>query len=133
MADLLVINKADGERLSLALDAKRDYQTALRLFPPKAEDWQPKVMTCSALLQQGVSEISQLLHQYHQNEERIRERRSQQNKYWFYEAIENGLRSRFFQDPAIQKALAEYEAAIASGALSPFPAAEMLLKLFAGR
>jgi LAO/AO transport system kinase len=133
MADLLVINKADGERLSLALDAKRDYQTALRLFPHQTEGWQPKVMTCSALLQQGVFEIGQELYQYHQNEERIRARRLQQNKYWFYEAIENGLRSRFFQDPAIQKAIAEYEAAIASGALSPFQAAEMLLKLFAGR
>jgi LAO/AO transport system kinase len=133
MADLLVINKADGERLSLALEAKRDYQTALRLLPPKADGWEPKVMTCSALLQQGVSEIGQVLHQYFQNEERIKARRFQQNKYWFYEAMENGLLNRFFQDPAIQQAVAEYEVAIASGVLSPFQAAEMVLKLFAGR
>jgi len=53
MADMVLINKADGERIKLAQQTKRDYRNALHLFPPKQSKWIPKAVVCSALKQQG--------------------------------------------------------------------------------
>lgn len=57
MADLIAINKADGERIELAKAAKKDYALALHLFPEKESGWLPKAVTCSALTGEGLSEI----------------------------------------------------------------------------
>ncbi|MFT7451100.1 MAG: LAO/AO transport system kinase [Patescibacteria group bacterium] len=131
MADLLIINKADGDRTQLALDSKKDYQNALRLFPVKQGGWQPKVTTCSALHGKGIPEISKTLNKYRTEGSLLESKRADQNKYWMYEAIENGLHAAFFQNEAIKKALTEMELAIAKGERSPFQAAEELLRLFA--
>jgi len=130
MADLLIINKADGDRAQLALDSKKDYQSALRLFPAKTTDWQPKVTTCSALNGEGIAEIGQLLEQYRSQPALLKSKRATQSNYWLYEAIDNGLHSAFFKDKTIQDSLPEVEMAITKGELSPFQAAEKLLALF---
>jgi LAO/AO transport system kinase len=57
MADLIAINKADGERLELAKAARKDYAQALHLFPAKESGWQPKAETCSALTRAGLDEV----------------------------------------------------------------------------
>ncbi len=59
LADMIVVNKADGD---LELQAKRvrtDYSAALKLLHPSSANWQPKVVTCSALTGKGIPELWQ--------------------------------------------------------------------------
>ena len=51
MADAIVINKADGDNIKKANQAKLEFNRALHLFPAKKSNWQPKVTTCSAITQ----------------------------------------------------------------------------------
>ncbi|MEM7036145.1 MAG: methylmalonyl Co-A mutase-associated GTPase MeaB, partial [Bacteroidota bacterium] len=64
MADSIVINKADGENKLRAKEARGEYQKALHLFPRSKTGWQPKVMTCSALEENGIPEVLELLLRY---------------------------------------------------------------------
>ena len=57
LADMIAINKADGDNEARAREAVRDYSAALRLTPPASPDWAPPVMTCSGLTREGLSEL----------------------------------------------------------------------------
>lgn len=57
MADCLVINKADGENLENAQQARSIYQNALHYLTPKSSQWEPQVFTCSALNREGIDQV----------------------------------------------------------------------------
>ena len=57
MADLMAINKADGDNKLRAQSAQREYQNALHLFPPPPSGWTPRVVTCSRDGETGIAEI----------------------------------------------------------------------------
>ena len=64
MADLIAVNKADGDRIEAAKLAKRQYRNALHLFPPKENNWIPAVVNCSALNNEGIDEIWKTIHRF---------------------------------------------------------------------
>ena len=64
MADMLVINKADGELKNISKRAKLDYKNALHLFPPTDSNWDVPVLTCSAVEKTGLDNIQELLENY---------------------------------------------------------------------
>jgi len=64
MADMLIINKADGIQKTLANKTRLAYKNALHLFPAKESKWNPPVLTCSALKQSGMNKIDQQIDQY---------------------------------------------------------------------
>jgi len=64
MADAIVINKADGENIRNAEQAKNEYQNALHLFPPTPSGWIPKVLTCSSLVKTGMDEVWKVIHEF---------------------------------------------------------------------
>src|SRR6056297_66269 len=57
MADTIAINKADGENIPKANLAKKEFENALHLFPVPPSGWPPKVLTCSAMKNNGIAEI----------------------------------------------------------------------------
>lgn len=57
MADALIINKADGDNVSLSKRAMGEYKSALHLFPPNQNGWIPHVGMCSGLNNEGVEEV----------------------------------------------------------------------------
>src|SRR5690606_30151690 len=57
MADAIIINKADGENLKAAKLAKTEFNRALHLYPAKESGWAPKTLLCSAIKNEGISEI----------------------------------------------------------------------------
>lgn len=135
MADLLAVNKADGDRLALARRAKAEYQLALHLFPPKKSRWSPKVSLCSALNGYGISDIWQEVLLYRQQTMQNGywpHQRSEQLRAWLYEEIEQQLRQLFFESPAIQAAMPGIEASVVEGRLSSYKAAAELLTLLIG-
>ena len=64
MADAIVINKADGQNQKAARIAMMDFNKALHLYPPKANDWVPQVLSCSALQNEGIDDVYDLITNY---------------------------------------------------------------------
>src|SRR5262249_16480033 len=59
LADMIAINKADGDNLKRANIAAADYRSALHILSPRSEHWQPPVLTYSALTGAGIEELWQ--------------------------------------------------------------------------
>lgn len=133
MADLVVINKADGDRIKLAKKTKTDYRNAIHLFPPKESQWIVKVMTCSALEKKGIEKINESIEAYFQlvrKNNYFDTHRMQQAKYWLKSSINQGLQAAFYQHDTIKYKLQEIEQAVINNDLSPFQGASYLLNLF---
>ncbi len=133
MADLLAVNKADGDRLQAARNAQREYRNALHLFPAKRSGWSPRVLTCSALTGEGVDTVLDTISEYlavARESGYFQRRRSEQATYWLRETIQQELINRFYNDAAVKARFAEIDQAVEHGKLSPFTGAEILLELF---
>ncbi|WP_432409944.1 methylmalonyl Co-A mutase-associated GTPase MeaB [Rasiella sp. SM2506] len=132
MADAIAINKADGENLKAAKLAKTEFNRALHMYPPKDNGWIPKTLTCSALENEGIVEIWELISAYiskAKTTDFFQQRRHDQNKFWLLQTIENRLKSDFYENPAIKEALELQIELLSEGKVTPFQAAETLLKL----
>ncbi len=133
MADLLVVNKADGDNTTLAKQSRQAYKNAVHLFPPKESNWTPKVTQCSALNKEGLSEIWETVEAHHNQ---LTESgywgqcRQEQSAYWLRETVQRLLGEQFYGDPAIQKRLKTLEAEVLAGNKMPFTAATELVSLF---
>lgn len=133
MADLLVINKAEGDRMPLAKDAQRAYQHALHLFPIKASGWNPPVLTCSALQKQKIDAVAEQINKYFATVEKsefLQKNRKEQAIFWLKDTIDQQLQQLFNEHPAVQAKLSTIEAQVRAEAITPFQGAEHLLKLF---
>lgn len=136
MADAVVINKADGDNIKRARLAKTEFNRALHLFPAKKSGWMPLVETCSAITREGIDGVWKIISDYlslAQSNGYFTERRSEQNQYWLVETIEENLKSRFYNDPAMVKLLEENKTAVQNHTLSPFAAAQLLLEKYFGK
>ena len=130
MADTVVINKAEGANLKRALRAKTDFERALHLYPPKENGWIPKVLTCSAIENQGIEEIWGIIDSYielTQENSTFTANRQAQNKYWFLQTVEDLLTQSFYRDSQMSNRLGELIQQVESNKVSPFRAAEELL------
>lgn len=132
MADAIAINKADGDNLKAAKLAKVEFNRALHLYPQKDSEWQPKVMLCSAIKQEGIEDLWTIIESYMEHtiaNNYFEENRTEQNKFWLLQTIEDRLKSDFFNQPKIKDALKGQLQLIEDGKTTPFVAAEYLLSL----
>lgn len=132
MADAIVINKADGDNVKQAKLAKVEFNRALHLYPEKESGWQPKVTLCSALHNEGIAEIWDIITQYQKLTKKnlfFDHKRNEQNKFWLMQTIEDRLKSDFFTDKKIKEALRQQLQLIETQQTTPFAAAEYLLGL----
>ncbi len=130
MADMIVINKAEGDNIAKANRAKAEYQNALHLFPPSESGWTPKVLTASAIAGNGIPETWQTVEQYIQFTQEngyFYKKRNQQAKFRMYEMIEDSVKRRFYANQEIHNQLAELEQKVLEGTLSPYFAAQKIL------
>ncbi|MBV6439558.1 MAG: putative GTPase [Saprospiraceae bacterium] len=133
MADILAVNKADGDRVKLANQARAFYLNATHLLPPAPSGWTPKVLACSAEQGTGIAEIWQTIREYRDftlANGYLHENRRQQAGYWLREALQAGLHTAFFSNPAVREKWAAVEPEVLAGKMSPFAAAEMVLGVF---
>lgn len=133
MADLIVINKADGDNIKKAKLAKTEFNRALHLFPAKASGWQPTVTTCSSITHDGIAETWQTISHYFEltkANDFFGIRRSEQNSYWLTETINEQLKSNFYSREDIAELLEQNKKAVQNNELSPFAAAHILLKKY---
>ena len=132
MADYIVINKADGNNITAAKLAKTEFNRALHLYPDKGNDWTPKTLTCSAINNEGVSEIWELIQKYNSITKEngyFQQKRNEQNKYWLLQTIESALKSNFYNHPRIKEELKKQLILISENKVTPFEAANYLLNI----
>ena len=133
MADAIVINKADGDNIKKANQAKLEFNRALHLFPPKRSNWQPKVTTCSAITKDGISDIWNTISDYFEMTKEsgfFEEKRNEQNLSWMMETINEQLKQNFYSQPEIISLLEQNKKAVQNNEISPFAAASDLLKIY---
>lgn len=130
MADMIVINKADGDNKIKVNEAMLAYKHALHLFPKRKDEWQPPVLTCSSLEKKGFEEIISHLINFSSTNKRkneLLERRKLQIGYWFEQLIENKLQEDFFSLQMNKEKYLLLKQRVLLGELTPV---EALLQLF---
>ncbi len=133
MADLIVVNKADEDRQSLAKESQMAYKNAIHLFPPKENNWIVQVMTCSALQNKEIDKVWNNINKYKKQTVEngyFEHQRIQQSKYWLHDSIKKELGKIFYKNERIKNRLDQIESEVTAGKRSPFRAAEELIKLF---
>ena len=127
LADMIAVNKADGDNIARATSAAAEYRAALQILTPRTASWSPPVMTYSALKETGISELwaQVLAHRERLNAsgEFATRRREQQIK-WMWTMLEQRLFARLHANAAIKAKLPQIEAAVSEGRLSPALAAD---------
>ncbi len=132
VADAIVINKADGENIHRATQARQEYQIAMHMITPESPTWRPPVLTCSSIVPNGTYSVWEtvLLHRQKMMESGEFElRRKKQSLEWMWHLIDEGLRLRFKENREVMKCLPDVESRVEKQILSPTAAAQMLLSL----
>jgi LAO/AO transport system kinase len=133
MADMITINKADGDKMNGAKRAQIAYKNALHLFPAKENNWEVPVTLCSAINGSGLDEIINTMKRFElflKKNGAFEKKREMQNQYWLVESINESMLNDFYKHPEINKRIALFKTEVAEGRKSPFKAAEELLKIY---
>jgi LAO/AO transport system kinase len=135
LADLVLVNKADGELVEAAGRTAADYQHALRLLRPATPGWTPEVLRCSALKGQGIAEVWQAVERFRAavGAPTIAARRAGQARAWLRAELSDSLMAALARDPRVAGLLPALENRVAAGSMTPGAAARELLAAFLGR
>ena len=135
LADLVLVNKADGELAAAAQRSAADYANALRLIRPPLPEWQVPVRTVSALKGIGIGEVWEYVALFRAALEETgawSRRRAEQARTALWSEIDESLLEHFRMAPAVARRLAAVEAEVMSGARTATSAARALLAAFLG-
>jgi LAO/AO transport system kinase len=129
LADLVVFNKADIDPAA-AQTAAAQMRSALSMLRSASANWQPPVLTLSALKKDGLAEFWQIIEKFRNAltaSGEFEARRRHQALAWMWQQIDSGLRQRFREHPAVKSALAELSVSVEAGSTTPAAAAQRLL------
>jgi LAO/AO transport system kinase len=132
LADAIVINKADGNNIERAKEARAEYESALNLMESKSSVWSVSVLTCSALTMDGLEDVWKTILDYRQklmDAGELTEKRRLQAVDWMWSLVQDGLKDRFFENQKVKALLPEIIGAVEKGKTSPTAAASELLSL----
>jgi len=133
IADLITVNKADGDNIKRARMAAADYRRAIHLMTPASPNWTPPVMTRSALTNEGLPKIWDTIVEHRERLTATGERaarRQRQQIGWMWSLIGDGLLDEFRESATMATMLPDIEAAVLAGELPPAVAADRLLAAF---
>ena len=132
LADMIAVNKADGDNIQRAKRAAGDYRSALHILSPRSEHWHPPVLTYSALTGTGIAEIWEKVVAHRTamtaSGDFAARRREQQVK-WMWTMLEQRIMGRLRADPATRARVRQIEHDVAEGLATPALAAEQLAAL----
>ncbi|HLU86912.1 MAG TPA: methylmalonyl Co-A mutase-associated GTPase MeaB [Taishania sp.] len=133
LADALVITKADGDNVKKANLARREYQNAMHLFPPKKNGWTPKSLTCSSLTNTNIDQIWETIQSF-ENHCKINgsfdSNRREQDKYWMQETLNDYILRSFYDNEQLTAYLQEMKEELIKGNESSFTAADKLFEAY---
>jgi len=132
LADMIAVNKADGDNIKRAKAAAAEYRAALRILTPRSPTWSPPVVTYSALTGEGIAALWDQVLSHRQKTMATSEftaRRREQQVKWMWTMLEERMMARLSDDLTIKAALRRAEAAVAAGQLTPTLAVEQIAAL----
>src|SRR6202167_2974811 len=132
LADIVVVNKADGEHLGEARSAARELSGAIRLIYPRETLWRPPVLTTSALEGTGLAELWDTVERHRQvlsDAGDFEARRRAQQVDWTWQMVRDTVLDRLLSNPAVRNGRADVERQVLTGELTPALAAQQILKL----
>ncbi len=132
LADMIAVNKADGDNIERARVAAAEYRAALNILTPHSPRWSPPVATYSALTGNGIAELwaRVLEHKAKMTASgELSQRRREQQVKWMWSMLEERLTARLRSDPAVRAKLKAAESAVAAGKLAPTLAVEEIAAL----
>ena len=133
MADMVLVNKDDGDLADAAQRAASEYSGALHLLGAGTPDWPVPVATCSALTGKGIAEAWQWVETFRTTmapNGQIAARRAAQSREWMWSEIREGLMATLKSSPGVAAHLPELEAEVSAGRITPAAAARGLLEAF---
>ena len=137
LADLIVVNKADGDLAPAAERARRDYSAALHLLRPDSATWIPQVLKASALTGIGIDDIWKATESFRSIQGEagvIQARRSEQADCWMWNEINETLLARLHENQGISEMINSLATSVRQGTETPSRAARQILEKFhAGR
>jgi len=132
IADMVAINKADGDNLKRAQQAAAEYRSALHILSPRSEHWHPPVVTYSALTGAGIAELWRKILDHRAamsaSGDFAKRRREQQVK-WMWAMLEQRMLARLRADTSTRARVKKIEADVADGRLTPAVAAEQVAEM----
>jgi len=131
LADIVAVNKADGEHATEAKAAARELTMALRLIHPRDTLWRPPVLTMSAVEGTGLQELwdTVLRHRVVSTESgQFEAKRRRQQVDWMWSMVRNTVLDRVLADPGVKDIRAEVERQVRDGELTAALGAERILE-----
>lgn len=132
LADLIVVNKADGDNIQHAEMARNEYNHALHYLRPANSEWHPKALTCSALNREGIDEIWNAIAEYThktKNSGYFERFRTQQNLHWFKTLVEESALHEFYSRQEISELYTQLSKEIEAGTLPVASAVQQIMKI----
>jgi LAO/AO transport system kinase len=132
LADMIAVNKADGDNVARAKMAAAEYRAALNILSPRSPTWSPPLLAYSAIAGNGIAKLWENITTHRgkmtASGELTARRREQQVK-WMWSMLEQRLTARLRGDPAVRAKLRAAETAVAAGTLAPTLAVEEIAAL----
>ncbi|HEX3792287.1 MAG TPA: methylmalonyl Co-A mutase-associated GTPase MeaB [Pseudonocardiaceae bacterium] len=135
LADVIAVNKADGEHEREAAKAARELAGALRLLRAPDAPWAPPVLTCSALTETGLAEVWEQINRHREvlaETGEFEANRRRQQVDWTWSMVRETLLRRLYEDPAVRALVPDVERLVADGELTATLGAERILAAFNG-
>lgn len=132
LADIVVVNKADGEHAIEAQAAARELTSALRLIYPRETLWRPPVLTMSALDGVGLPELWDTVLRHRavlEGAGELEARRRAQNVEWTWSMVRDAVLDRVLRHPGVDAIRAEVEQQVRDGRITPGLAAQRILAI----
>lgn len=132
LADIVVVNKADGQNLQRASATRQEINRALHFLPLHSSGWMPRALACSAFNPADIAQLWEAVESYMQlimSNGYFEKNRKTQQLEWFHEQIRQEIIGRFYADKNRENSIHSLEASIRDGKLS---VRDALDKLFTG-
>jgi LAO/AO transport system kinase len=129
LADMIAVNKADGDNLGHARVSAAEYSAALHILSPSSPNWSPPVVTCSALKQDGIEDLWSKILDHRQRltaSGELKTRRGEQQVKWMWTMLEDRLFAPLRSDRTVKTALSRIEVDVAAGVTAPAAAVETI-------
>ncbi len=130
LADLVLVNKADGDQTSIANQTVSDYRGALQLMQARTPSWTPMVDSCSALENQGVDKAWSIIQAFREaltQSGELDSLRAQQAKAWMWAETAEALIADLRNHPQVKALVPELESAVLAGDMPAIVAAQRLI------
>ncbi len=136
LADLILVNKADGDMLAIAQRSVEDYRNALHLLHPRSEHWQVPVEEFSAIEGSRTTAVWDIVERYRSALSvtgDLDQKRADQAKAWMWTEVTGELVDELMDDPNVKARVKQLENEVTAGKLSPTTAAQELIATFMKR